>query len=181
MNIWKESSWLNKIAKRLEAVYLYMTHSIFMSFKIHVIYNSKLIFEEIFHRSQKCGVHFFLRSTIFVLVLCWFLGGFYEGHKMKKKTLKIALPCTSLKGHIITAHLNRFQSRKNTLIKMHKIRICRLKIFLLVKAQIHYKVNLLVGFHKLHTFRWHLVRVRSHCSYIHYWVNVINYLRNHCF
>lgn len=99
----------------------------------------------------------------------------------KKKTLKIALPCTSLKGHIITAHLNRFQSRKNTLIKMHKIRICRLKIFLLVKAQIHYKGNLLVGFHKLHTFRWHLVRVRSHCSYIHYWVNVINYLRNHCF
>lgn len=51
MNIWKDFSWLNKIAKRLEAGYL--------SFKKHVIYNSKLIFEEIFYRSQKCGVHYF--------------------------------------------------------------------------------------------------------------------------
>lgn len=59
MNIWKDFSWLNKIAKRLEAGYMYMAHSIFMSFKKHVIYNSKLIFEEIFYRSQKCGVHYF--------------------------------------------------------------------------------------------------------------------------
>lgn len=77
-----------------------------------------------------------------------FWGFFTKGTKWKKN-LKIALPCTSVMGHIITAHLNLFQSRKNTLIKMHKI-----WIFLLVKARIHFLVILLVDFNKLHTFIW---------------------------
>lgn len=77
-----------------------------------------------------------------------FWGVFTKGTKWKK-TLKIALPCTSVTGHIITAHLNLLQSRKNTLIKMHKI-----WIFLLVKARIHFLVILLVDFNKLHTFIW---------------------------
>lgn len=77
-----------------------------------------------------------------------FWGFFTKGTKWKKN-LKIALPCTSVTGHIITAHLNLLQSRKNTLIKMHKI-----WIFLLVKARIHFLVILLVDFNKLHTFIW---------------------------
>lgn len=91
----------------------------------------------------------FLRSSIIVLGPMLIFGGFLRRAQNEKKTLKIALPCTSVTGHIITAHLNLLQSRKNTLIKMHKI-----WIFLLVKARIHFLVILLVDFNKLHTFIW---------------------------
>lgn len=59
MNIWKDFFWLNKIVKWFEVGYLYMVYFIFMFFKKYVIYNLKLIFEEIFYWSKKCGVYYF--------------------------------------------------------------------------------------------------------------------------